>query len=175
MTHVIEPASSGRAKCRGCQQKIAKGEVRLGEKLPNPYGEGDMTLWFHPLCGAFKRPEVLLAAMETTTAEVDAPDVLRKEAEHGLAHRRLPRLNGAQRAPTGRARCRSCKEMIPKDSWRFSLVFYEEGRFEPAGYIHAGCASEYFDTVDVMSRVKHFSPDLGDSDLEDLQAQLTSG
>ena len=64
MTHVIEPASSGRAKCRGCEQKIAKGELRLGEKLPNPYGEGEMTLWFHPLCGAFKRPEVLLEAME---------------------------------------------------------------------------------------------------------------
>jgi len=172
MTHVIEPASSGRAKCRGCDQKIAKGELRLGEKLPNPYGEGEMTLWYHPLCGAFKRPDVLVEAAETTTTELEDRETLLAEAQHGLAHRRLPRLNGAQKAPTGRARCRSCKEMISKDTWRFSLVYYEEGRFEPAGYIHVGCAQEYFDTTELMSRVRHFSPGLDESDLEDLQTQL---
>ena len=30
MPHLIEPASSGRAKCRGCGKLIAKGELRLG-------------------------------------------------------------------------------------------------------------------------------------------------
>ena len=44
MDHVIEPASSGRAKCRGCGRAIAKGELRLGERLPNPFtDEGEMT------------------------------------------------------------------------------------------------------------------------------------
>lgn len=174
MTHVIEPASSGRAKCRGCEQKIAQGELRLGEKLPNAYGEGEMTLWYHPLCAAFKRPDALLEAVQTTAAELDDRESLEAEARHGLAHRRLPRLTGAQKAPTGRARCRSCKEMIAKDTWRISLVFYEEGRFEPAGYIHAGCAQEYFDTTELIPRVRHFSPDLAESDLKDLQIQLAS-
>jgi hypothetical protein len=45
--HVIEPASSGRAKCRGCDRPIAKGELRFGERQPNAFGEGEMTLWFH--------------------------------------------------------------------------------------------------------------------------------
>ena len=55
MPHVLEPATSGRAKCRGCGEKIAKDELRFGEVTENPYGEGDRTLWFHPVCGAYKR------------------------------------------------------------------------------------------------------------------------
>jgi hypothetical protein len=56
MPHVFEVASTGRAKCRGCGEPIQRGDTRFGERLPNPYGEGEMTLWFHPRCAAFKRP-----------------------------------------------------------------------------------------------------------------------
>ena len=56
MPHVIETASSGRAKCRGCGEKIAAGELRFGERLPNPFAEGETTHWFHLECAAFKRP-----------------------------------------------------------------------------------------------------------------------
>ncbi len=66
MPHVIEPATSGRAKCRGCGERIAKDELRFGERLPNPFAEGEMTLWFHPLCGAYKRPQPLLEALGET-------------------------------------------------------------------------------------------------------------
>ena len=61
MGHVLEPAASGRAKCRACQRPIAQGELRFGERLPNPYAEGEMTLWFHPACAGFQRPEAVLA------------------------------------------------------------------------------------------------------------------
>jgi hypothetical protein len=40
MAHVFEPAASGRAKCRGCAQPIQRGELRFGERLPNPFAEG---------------------------------------------------------------------------------------------------------------------------------------
>ena len=59
MTHVIEPASTGRAKCRGCGEKIARGKLRFGERGPNPFGDGDATYWFHPTCAACRRPEIL--------------------------------------------------------------------------------------------------------------------
>ena len=42
--HSFEVAPSGRSKCRGCGDAIARGEVRFGERLPNPFGEGDMVL-----------------------------------------------------------------------------------------------------------------------------------
>ena len=64
MPHVAEYASSGRAKCRGCDQKIAKGELRFGERQPNAFGDGEMTLWFHAPCAAFKRPEPYLELLE---------------------------------------------------------------------------------------------------------------
>ena len=150
MAHVIEPASSGRAKCRGCGKQIARDELRLGERLPNPYAEGEMTLWFHLACAAFKRPEPMLEALATNPLELERRDWLEAEAQRGLDHRRLPRVDGGQRAPSGRARCRSCKEPIAKDEWRISLVFYEDGRFNPSGFIHARCAGDYLGTTDVF-------------------------
>ena len=35
-------------KCRGCGRPIARGELRFGERLPNAFAEGEMTVWFHP-------------------------------------------------------------------------------------------------------------------------------
>jgi hypothetical protein len=170
--HVIEPATSARSKCRGCGERIDKGELRLGERLPNPFGEGEMTLWFHVVCGAFMRPEPFLDAMKTTAEAVADAERLEAEARRGLDHRRLSRVRGAQRAPTGRARCRSCREMIDKDAWRIPLVYYDEGRFQPSGFIHAGCAGSYFETTDILGRAAHFSPDLGEKDLADLGEAL---
>ena len=172
MAHVIEPASSGRAKCRGCGERIAKGELRLGERLPNPFAEGEMTHWFHIVCGAFKRPEPLLEAIEATEESLDEREWLTTEANRSIAHRRLPRVDGGQRASTGRARCRSCREMIDKGAWRIPLVFYEEGRFQPSGFIHLACAKSYFDTDDVTGRMKHFSPELTADDLAEIRAEL---
>ena len=61
--HLFEPAASGRSKCRGCGQPIKRGELRFGECLPNLFGEGETTLWFHPLCAAYKRPQPVLEAL----------------------------------------------------------------------------------------------------------------
>ena len=188
--HVVEPAASGRAKCRGCGKPIAKAELRFGERLPNPYGEGEMTLWFHLPCGAFKRPEPFLQALEKpesraalATLERAEVDRLRDVAKTGAAHRRLPRVDGAGRAPTGRARCRACRAKIDKDAWRIGLVYYEEGFFNPAGFIHAGCARDYLagggdDAAaplgrdEVIAAIAHFSPELTEDDLLEIGAEI---
>jgi ribosomal protein L37AE/L43A len=177
MPHVIERASSGRAKCRGCGGKIASGDWRLGERLPNPFADdgGEMTHWYHPVCAAYRRPEAFLEAAGAADAPaLDDRDRLMEEARHGVAHHRLPRASTAGRAPTGRATCRSCKTAIDKGAWRISLVFYEDGRFTPAGFVHAGCAQAYFETGVVLPRVAHFSPDLSAADIEDLTAAATA-
>jgi len=173
MPHTIELAPSARAKCRGCDQKLAKGELRFGERLPNAFGEGEMTLWFHLQCAAYKRPEPFLEMLlgDDRASEGVASD-LRSAAELGITHRRLPRLSGAERAPTGRAKCRSCHELIDKDTWRIALVFFEEYRFQPSGFVHAACAREYFGTIDLIDRVRHFSPDLSAAELDDFKRAL---
>ena len=172
LKHTIEVSPSGRAKCRGCNKNIEKGALRLGEKLPNPFAEGAMTIWYHLQCGAFKRPEILLAALENTEEDVPNAEALAADARESAAHLRLPRIDGVERSPTGRARCRHCREMIEKDDWRISLVFYEEGRFNPSGYCHLGCAGEYLGTTDILRRLKHFTPDLGAEDEEALRESV---
>jgi hypothetical protein len=181
MAHVIEHASSGRAKCRGCATRIDKGELRFGERRPNVFGDGELTLWFHLPCAAYKRPEPFLELLEAGEAEeVSADDLavaqaLRPAAEFGIAHRRVPRLDKVDRAPTDRARCRHCREPIAKDSWRIGLVFFEEHRFQPSGFIHAACAEAYFETTDVLDRIRHFNTGLGEADLKAIRAALQPG
>jgi hypothetical protein len=156
--------------CRGCARPIGRGELRFGERLPNPYGEGEMTLWFHPGCAAFKRPEALLQALGETPGKVPEREALERAARSSLAHRRIPRVDGAERSPSGQARCRSCHENIARGSWRIRLVFYEGGRFSPGGYVHLACRKAYFETSEVLEQILHFSPDLSDEERQQLRA-----
>ena len=181
MEHTIEPATSGRAGCRGCGLKIAKDELRLGERLPNPFADDSlMTHWFHLRCAAYKRPEVMLEVLEDPRI-VQAgglEDELRRgladAARLGVEHRRLPRIDSVERAPTGRARCRSCRKLIDKGTWRIGLVFYQEGRFNPSGFVHLGCAVEYLGTGAILDRLRHFAPELSGSDVSDLKQLLAA-
>jgi hypothetical protein len=174
LPHQIQPAASGRSKCRGCGRPIAAGELRFGETLPNPFADGDMTQWFHLACGAYKRPEPFVETVEALSEPLPDPERLLAEAKKGLEHRRLPRVSGAERAPSARAQCRSCKTSIDKSAWRIPLVFFEEGRFEAAGSIHVRCAQAYLETTDVLPRVKQFAPGLTEDDLREIQAELSA-
>src|SRR5207342_3062287 len=106
MPHVFEIAPTGRAKCRGCGLPIERGGLRFGERVPNPCGEGEATLWFHPRCAAFKRPQILLEALPAAPGALSDRDDLERIARASAAHRRLPRVDGAERAPSGKALCR---------------------------------------------------------------------
>jgi hypothetical protein len=127
-----------------------------------------MTLWFHPLCAAYKRPQPLLEALAQTTEDIPDRERLEHAAQQSVTFRRIPRVDGAERAPSGQATCRSCRQLIAKDSWRIRIVFYEEGRFFAGGYIHLACRKAYFETDVVLDQVLHFSPALSDADRQDL-------
>lgn len=170
--HVLEPSTSGRARCRACGATIAKGELRLGERVPNPFAEdgGETTQWYHPRCGALRRPEVYLAATER--AEAAAPADLVAAARAGVAHHRLPRIDGLERAPTGRARCRSCRETISKGAWRIRLVIFDDSRFQPMGFVHASCAREYFGTDALDDHLRAFGPELPEEERAVAQREI---
>jgi len=51
-------------------------------------------------------------------------------------------------------------------------VFYEDGRFVPSGYVHVRCSRAYFETADVLPRLRRFAPDLRDEDLKEIQQEL---
>jgi hypothetical protein len=169
VAHLFEPASSGRAKCRGCARPIARGELRFGERLPNPFADGEMTLWFHPACAAYKRPEPFLQALAETRESVPDRDRLEGAARASLAHRRVPRIDGVERAPGAQAKCRHCRQPIERGSWRIRLVFYDEGQFSPGGFVHLDCRQAYFETGDILEHLLHFSPALTDAEREALR------
>ena len=171
MTGLFELAASARSRCRGCGEPLSKGDWRFGERLPNPFAEGEMTHWFHPMCAAYKRPESMLEAL---ASEPGAPDreALERAANASKAQARLSRIDGAERAK-GNAACRSCREPIPRGEWRIRLVFYEEGQFNPSGFIHFGCRKEYFETEDILEQLLHFSHALDDAARAELAAALT--
>ena len=175
MPHVIEPAPSGRAKCRGCGEKIAASELRFGESLPNPFAEGEAFQWSHLECGAMKRPESFLEAISAMGEPPQDAERLTAIANQGVEHPRVARVTGAERDPSGRAQCRHCKQKIDKGAWRIALVYFEEGRFSPAGSLHVPCAGAYFETTDVIPRIKRFSPGLGEAELQEIQAELQKG
>jgi hypothetical protein len=150
----FEQAKSGRAKCRACKEAIVKDSLRLGEAVPNPFGEGEAKHWYHLRCGALRRPEAFLEAAGTIPSDVrelfslEEQQELSEIAELGKAHYRLCRFVDVQEAPTGRARCQGCRSMIEKGSLRFVLERIEDGMVSGGGFVHVGCAHKYAGAVD---------------------------
>ena len=168
MPHVIETAKSGRANCRGCGRNIARGELRFGEALPNAYAEGESLFWFHLVCAACMRPEKFGPMLESRDQPLPDAEWLHQTVKFGLQHDRVPRLLRAERATSGKAHCRQCREFVSKGSWRFVLQMFEEGRMQPIGTIHIECARAYFGTVDFLDRVERLTPGLTPADLVEI-------
>ena len=173
----LEIATSGRARCRACGVKIERGVLRFGEVLPGPYGEGEGegtgVFWFHPRCAAHRRPEKFLVVIREAEAAATLADRdgLLAAAEEGILHERLPRVAGAERSASGRARCRHCKEGIPMGAWRIRLSsFADTGFFDPLGFLHVGCATAYFGTGALHDRLRQASPDLDAEALAELSS-----
>lgn len=118
------------------------------------------------------RPEKVLPVLEASGDDVAERAWLEQAARFGMEHRRLARMVRAERASSGRAHCRSCRELIAKGEWRFALQMFEDGRPNSIGTIHASCAEAYFGTADVLARARRLSPDLSDADAAELTKAL---
>lgn len=173
MAHLLEAAASARSRCRACSALIGRGELRFGERIANLFGEGEATFWFHPTCAAYRRPQALLEVLGSESG-LENRAALEQAASLGVAHPRLPRIDGAERASSGRASCRSCREVIARDSWRIRLVYFEGGRFTAGGYLHLGCRLPYFGVDDILERLLHFSRALSIAEREDLRRAVDS-
>jgi hypothetical protein len=170
---LIEAATSARAKCRACDQTIAKGQLRYGEAYENPYGEGEAMRWYHLDCAALRLPDRAGPFFETSAPEAERERLLALVAE-GTAHPRLARVGGVERASSGRATCRSCRELIEKGAIRIVLQMREEGRFTPSGFVHARCLATYAEcpTEAAVVRVSHHTSELDDATREELLSTI---
>lgn len=161
---VVELAPNGRARCRACGENLVKGEWRLGERAQNPFGEGETTYWFHVGCGARRRAAVFLAALDQAEAAAERPEIaaLLSTARFGSEHPRADRIADVSEAPSGRARCRHCRELIEKGALRIVLSIFKEGRFDPMGYLHDKCLTEYVGAAVPFERLELISQGLTD-------------
>lgn len=146
MPHKIEPAPSARARCRGCKESIAKGAPRFAEEFQNLYSEdgGTAFRYWHPACAAPKLANELGAAL----AAYDGPVDDRSEIEAlVLAHTR-PEMPHAERAGSGRARCRACDTGIKKGELRVAFERIYDSPMGPqkgAAYSHPKCVARYLE------------------------------
>jgi hypothetical protein len=174
MPSTIEAAPSGRARCRSCKIVIDKGELRLGAAVPNAFGEGEAKHWYHLACGAERRPEAFLEAADAAGLELPNESQLRSRAAVGMAHPRWTRIVRVERASTGRARCRHCKEAIAKDELRVVLEFIEDGMANAAGFVHPACMLDYAGTLEgLLERVERAGP-LSPEDRAELAARWSA-
>jgi len=160
--HLIEEARSSRSKCRTCKRKIEKGKLRLGVLLEGPYGTG--YLWHHLTCAARRRFGDVEAAYQEKAfdAELQVPPLeelekVREKAVQDRANRKDPPY--AERAPSGRSKCKNCGEAIAKDALRIVLArevsFGNQVRATPIN-VHTGCVAAELRAEDCMTELEGF-------------------
>src|SRR4051812_42892107 len=123
MANVIEEAKSGRASCRTCKKPIAKGELRLGVETTTQFSDTPSMQWHHLLCAAGKLPAELKEAMASYSGTIPNQAELDKAMADALkkGHAKPGGYPFADRAPTGRAKCMQCEEVIAKDTFRVAV------------------------------------------------------
>jgi hypothetical protein len=186
MAHKVEPSPSGRASCRGCKETIAKGVLRFGEEFTNQFSdEGGMSYrYWHLTCAAAKLANELAEALAAYGGTVEG----RAELDALIAEHLRPTMPYAERAGTGRARCRACDETIPKGALRVAFERVFEGPMgsqKAAAYAHPRCIAKYLahekessreapEMGDLLNAVRTHSK-LPEEDLRQVEAEATAG
>jgi hypothetical protein len=184
MANVIEEAKSGRASCRTCKKPIAKGELRLGVETQTQFSDTPSMQWHHVLCAAQKLPAELKEALDAYAGSVPNRAELDQAMEDAI------KKGGAKpggfpyvdRAPTGRAKCMQCGELIEKSAFRVAVEReIDTGAMvtRGAGYLHPKCVAENLEahggTVDELIEGVRTHSRLPPEDLERVVGEIGEG
>lgn len=178
MSHVIEEAKSGRAKCRKCKEKIEKGHLRFGHEVPNAFDEGSMThQWYHLKCAAEKLPRELSQTLAGFDDDVPDRDELEQLIEKNRKKQKPTTFPYADAATTGRSSCIVCGDKIEKGELRVAVEReVDAGGFsrKSAGYLHPACCVEYDELPDnLLDSIRANSTSLEDDQLDELEQALS--
>jgi len=175
---MIEPAKSGRARCRKCREKIEKGELRLGVQVEG-YSDEPSWQWYHLPCAAEKVPAELGAAlMEWDGEEIEGLDGLKASVAKNKKKQKASTFPYAERAPSARSTCIMCSEKIAKETFRVAVERdIDTGAFVTRGarYIHPACVSadgEIEDLEAFFEELAENSIALEEAELNELADQL---
>ncbi len=156
--YVIEGARSSRSRCKTCRRTIVKGALRLGVLVEGRFGTGHM--WHHLPCAAKRHLDRVEEAyqLEAWKEAKEPPEKvppleklrkLQEAAEEKKKTRKV--IPYTEPAPSGRARCKQCEQIIEKDSMRVvvgrDVEFGNQVRVAPNN-VHPKCVSEMLDEPD---------------------------
>ncbi|MHA1972134.1 MAG: hypothetical protein ACTSW1_04005 [Candidatus Hodarchaeales archaeon] len=156
----LEAAKSGRAKCRGCQEKINKGEVRVALPYSFTMKDGreiETYRYYHIRCvPPYKVSSVLEILQETEFLDFKKLEIIKKdlEAARSKQKQKVSTNPYIEISPSSRATCKICKEKIIKGEFRVSkplTVELEDGRiFQRKTYYHFKCYLSKEDNFDLV-------------------------
>jgi hypothetical protein len=156
MAHTIEPAKSGRAKCRKCKKTIVKDELRFGFEVPNAFDESQPAhQWYHLECAAEKFPVDLGSVLNDFEGEVPDRTKLDEVMSANRKKQKPSTFPYAEPAPSGRSKCLVCEEGISKGEYRVAIQReIDAGGFARtgAGYLHPGCVGEFDELPDDLDK-----------------------
>lgn len=168
--YVIEGARSSRSRCKTCRRSIDKDTLRMGILIEGPYGTGYM--WHHLKCAAKRRFEQVAEAYEqeawnhAKTPPENVPTLEKLQALHDDAdqeRKERKQIPYTEPAPSGRARCKHCNELIEKGSMRVilgrSVEFGNQLRTAPIN-VHPRCVAEALQEEDCSTENESFAGNL---------------
>jgi hypothetical protein len=161
MSDTIEAASTGRASCRYCREKIEKGALRFGERVPSQYGEGEQTQWYHLTCAAERLPAKLGAALAEFSGDVPDRETIEAAVENGKENEKLALVQRIDQAPTARAKCQQCHEAIDKGELRVGVDRDQEGMMPTTSYLHLRCAAAYLGEAGLKAKLERLARGAG--------------
>ncbi len=168
--YVIEGARSSRSRCKTCRRSIDKDTLRMGILIEGPYGTGYM--WHHLKCAAKRSFEQVAEAYQqeawnhAKTPPENVPTLEKLQALHDDAdqeRKERKQIPYTEPAPSGRARCKHCNELIEKGSMRVilgrSVEFGNQLRTAPIN-VHPRCVAEALQEEDCSTENESFAGNL---------------
>ncbi|MFX1516120.1 MAG: hypothetical protein ACFFC6_07420 [Promethearchaeota archaeon] len=161
---IIEPAKSGRATCRGCREKILKGDYRVGIPYQFTRSDGETISsygYYHPECTPKDKLEIVFEVLENSTliGSVDKEKITEflKQSQKKVES---PQASSSPRKPffelskSSRGVCRVCEKKIEKGIFRVAeptQVELDDGRkFFSHKFFHVEC---YLDTLSEVESI----------------------
>ena len=127
--YVVEYAKSGRSHCHSCRNLIGKNSLRIARVVPAASFEGDVEVWYHPIClfnETWQHPlypedienlgELDRDAMKTlirVVKQFGASEHCTSDAHSGLV---------MEYARSGKSECRGCYEEISRNELRLGFL-----------------------------------------------------
>ena len=157
----IEPAKSGRSKCRECQEKIQKDILRVGIPYPFTTPKGEVITsyrYYHLECTpSYSIPDVISALKEKPLEDDDQQNEILEQLKQKFekspskGSRSGPRRSYPfiERSKSSRGKCKQCDMKIEKSELRVAeptLVELDDDRkFTSNHYFHINCYLQHSD------------------------------